>query len=240
MSNSSKEGKKYELQVHSIVSQCKNILGEKFNTQSIEELGGSTADNDIVCIWNNEYVPIEIKKIKTPDWMQCKIYKEDNSWIGSPKCKIPNESKKIFEELVSNVNIFNGKTPPFLETNITHEDWKNTKKSTDDFNDMYIDCPDDTIKRLYTAKGCKYIQISNKGLYHLGDDFCKFNVPEFICPQKIRIRSKIHERKNSKGYCSLSITVSCLPKNINELKESNYSLDSFDKIPQNLFPNLTQ
>ena len=50
---------------------------------------------------------------------------------------------------------------------------------------MYsINCPNDTIKKLYSEKDCNYIQISNKGLYHLGNDICEFNVAEFICEQQ--------------------------------------------------------
>ncbi len=91
-----------------------------------------------------------------------------------------------------------------------------------------------TPSNIYTVKGCKYIQISEKGLYHLGVDTCNFNVPEFICEQKIRIRTKIHTRKNSKGYCSLSVTLSCLPKNIKLLEKSPYSLDDIARLPHNL------
>ena len=82
---------------------------------------------------------------------------------------------------------------------------------------MYIDCPDDTIKQLYSKKGCAYIQISDKGLYSLGNDICEFNVPEFICEQQLRIRTKIHTRKNNKGFCKLSVNIACLPKNIKNL-----------------------
>lgn len=57
----------------------------------------------------------------------------------------------------------------------------NIKNETNDFNDMYIHCSNDIIKKLYSEKKCNYIQISEKGLYHLGNDICNFNVPEFIC-----------------------------------------------------------
>lgn len=165
--------------------------------------------------------------------MQCSINydKELCNWFGSKKNKIPNKSKKIFEELINGKILFNGKIPPFVNTNITHNDWINIKKESVDFNDMYMDCPHDTIKRLYREKGCYYIQISEKGLYHLGEDICGFNVPEFICPQHIRLRTKIHTRKNNKGFCNLSITISCKPVNIKEIIESPYSID---KLPEKL------
>ena len=50
----------------------------------------------------------------------------------------------------------------------------------------------------------------------------------------MRIRTKIHTRKNRKGFCDISVTISFLPKSINELMDSNYSLDDKNKIPLNL------
>ena len=66
------------------------------------------------------------------------------------------------------------------------------------------------------------------------NDICNFNVPEFICEQQLRIRTKIHTRKNTKGFCKLSVINSCQPKNIKNLVKSNYSLDNTSKLPINL------
>lgn len=228
-------GKKYELKIYNIVKKCK-YNNNYFNTQNEDELGGCNSKNDIVCMMDSTNIPIEIKKLNTPDWMQCSLKYDciHKKWIGSSNNKIPEESKKIFEELISNTILFNGKIPPFMLKNIIHEEWLQIKKHTTDFNDFYLDCPNDTIKRLYSEKGCIYIQISDKGLYHLGNDICNFNVPLFICEQQLRIRTKIHTRKNSKGFCKLSVTVSCQPKNIKKLNNSNYSLDDRLKLPSNL------
>lgn len=234
MSNCSKYGKKYELQIYNIVKNCK-LNGIKFNTQDEKELGGCSSKNDIECNMQSQRdIPIEIKKMNTPDWMQCSLKYENNRWIGSLKNKIPENSKKIFEEIISNIQLFNNQIPPFIIKNITHTEWVKIKQETNDFNDTYIDCPSDTIKKLYTEKGCTYIQISNKGLYHLGNDLCIFNVPEFICEQQLRIRTKIHKRNDTNGYCKLSVTVSCQPKNIKKIVDSNFSLDDISKLPNNL------
>ena len=117
---------------------------------------------------------------------------------------------------------------------ITHQDWLQIKKNTNDFNDFYLDCPNDTIKKLYSEKGCFYIQISNIGLYHLGNDICGFNVPEFTCEQQLRVRTKIHTTKNSKGFCKLSVTISCQPKTVKNIIKSIYSLDNISRLPKNL------
>jgi len=236
-SGCSVEGKKYELLIYDIAKRCVSKITRKlFNTQSEEELGGSSAENDIVCNWSSERdVPIEIKK-KTPDWMQCSLkYNQTlGSWAGGVRNKIPEASKLIFQELLKDRVLFNGKIPPFMTSDITHEQWLKIKSETDDFNDMYFDCPQDTIARLYGEKGCKYIQIHGKGLYYLGQDVCEFGVPLFECDQQMRIRTKIHGTKNKKGFCSLSVTMACQPKQIKDLSASPYSLDCVDKLPSNL------
>jgi hypothetical protein len=236
-SNCSIEGKKYELLIYEIAKKCvSKITGKSFNTQASEELGGSSAENDIVCNWVEERdVPIEIKK-KTPDWMQCSLkYNESSgSWTGGVRNKIPEASKLIFQELLKDRVLFNGKIPPFLAAPITHEQWLKIKSETTDFEDTYFDCPPGTISRLYGEKGCKYIQVHGKGLYHLGQDVCGFGVPLFECDQQMRIRTKIHGRQNTKGFCSLSVTMACQPKQIKDLSASPYSLDCVDKLPSNL------
>lgn len=98
-----------------------------------------------------------------------------------------------------------------------------------------IDIPPDYISKLYQAKGCHYIQISNGyGLYHLGNDICAFDVPLFIVEQQLRIRTKIHTRRNKKGFCNLSVTIACQPKDISKLELSKYSLDDENKLPVSL------
>ena len=173
--------------------------------------------------------------MKTPDWMQCSLKYDNNLWKGTKKGKIPEESRKIFDELINKSKIFNSKIPPFLGKNMTYKEWTDIKEKTTDFDDFIIEIPSNTIKKLYNAKGCYYIQISGGlGLYHLGNDICNFKVPEFTCAQELRIRIKVHQRKNAKGFCNLSVTASCKPKNILDLEPSKYSLDDINRIPPNL------
>ena len=229
-------GKKYELDVHNVVRKSK-LNGNTFNTQNEDELGGCSYKNDIECNMNSTRdISIEIKKLNTPDWMQCSLTYDDTNkkWIGSLKNKIPDSSKRIFEDLISSIPLFNGNIPPFMIKDITYEEWLSIKKEAKCYNDMYIDCPSDTIMKLYSEKGCSYIQISVKGLYHLGNDLCEFNVPAFICEQRLRVRIKIHKRKNKKGFCRLSVTIACQPKNIKELVNSKYSLDNHLTLPEKL------
>jgi hypothetical protein len=146
-------GKKYELEVYNVVKKCK-LDNNDFNTQKEDELGACRFKNDIECIMGSINIPIEIKKMRTPDWMQCSLKYDCDSekWIGSLKNKIPEKSKKIFEELILTTTLFNGKIPPFMLNDITHQEWLQIKKETTDYNDYYLDCPNDTIKKLYSEK----------------------------------------------------------------------------------------
>ena len=166
--------------------------------------------------------------------MQLSIIYKGNKWVSKGRNKIPNESVKIFENIIQDKNIFNNKIPPFVTQPIKHKDWIEIKKSSNDFKDCYYICPSDTISKLYRAKGCYYLQISEKGLYHTGEDICNFGVPYFTCRQHLRVRTKIHSRSNSKGYMSASITVAAKPIKIKELKNSQYTLDNINKIPKEL------
>jgi len=230
-------GNNYEKCIYNIVKNC-FINNKLFNTQKENELAGSSSKNDIECNFINEKdIGIEIKKSKTPDWMQCIINFNDktNTWETSKKSKNPSQCSIIFTELINNINLYNGNIPPFIKKEFTYDEWIEEKNN---WNDVYIDIPSDTISRLYSAKKCKYIQISDGyGLYHLGDDICEFNVPFFEIEQQLRIRIKIHKKINIKGFCNLSVTVACQPKNIKKLNPSKYSLDNKDKLPFNLLFN---
>ena len=230
-------GANYEKQIHDVLKKC-FINGRLFNTQAENQLGGSSPKNDIVCNFNSTNdIGIEAKKCKTPDWMQCclRYNKVNNQWSASNMGKNTVETQSIFNNLLQNINFFNGQIPVFLENKITHTDWKKIKDECDTWNDYYTSIPNDTIRRLYHAKGCQYIQISDGfGLYHLGEDVCNFGVPIFETEQQFRFRTKIHKRENKEGLCDLSVTVACQPKNINFLPKSPYSLDDKNLLPPSL------
>jgi hypothetical protein len=225
----SASGNRYEQVVHGVVSRCK-IGGKPFCTSA--ELGGGSAKNDITCVYGGKEIGIEVKVFNTPDWMQCSIRYDNGVWKGSPNSKIPDGSRRIFDKLLSGLVIFNNEKPPFVGNDITHEEWLAIKSRNDKWADTYIDIPDDTIRKLYSAKGCYYIQLSGGyGVYHLGEDVCGFGVPVFEPLQQLRIRIKVHTRCSARGYCNLSVTASCQPKNIRHYPQSQYTLDGGGKLP---------
>ena len=234
-SGCSKSGNNYEKKVWNVCKNCKWIGTEKmFNTQSISQLAGSGAGNDIECdyLLQND-VPIEIKR-PTPDWMQCSIEYANGKWQGKENSKIPKECREVFNDILSSHVLYDGVVPPFMVGKITHDEWCKIKLETSKWDDIYIEIPPDTIRKLYRLKGCKYIQIDGYGLYNLCDDICKFDVPLFDIVQRLRIRPKIHSKKNKKGFCTLSVTAACQPVRLKDLVQSNYSLDDKDKLPKPL------
>jgi len=234
-------GNNYEKKIHGVVKNC-NINGKPFNTQKEEELAGSSSKNDIDSNFIVEKdIGIEAKKSKTPDWMQCtiKYNNETKKWEGKKRCKIPIKCRDMFNKLINNIKLFDGDIPPFMNKRITNKEWLKIKSETNQWKDHYIDIPSDTIKKLYSQKGCQYIQISDFGLYHLGEDICGFDVPLFNVEQQLRIRIKSHSTRKD-GTRSLSVTAACQPKNIKKLIHSKYSLDDKDKLPPNLVYNSIQ
>ncbi len=233
------EGIRYEKIIYNIVKNCKlNDSNINFNTQKESELGCKNkieSSNDIICNFTKEFdLPVEIKKKDTPDWMQCILKPINNTWVCSPNCKIPEKSRDIFQNLLKDINLYGNNIPPFMNKKLTYEEWLEIKKETGLYKDVFLNIPSDTIKKLYQEKNCFYIQISEKGLYHLGNDICNFGVPEFICEQEIRIRIKVNTKKDYKGFCKLSVMAACKPININKLEKSKYSLDNIKKLPKNL------
>ena len=236
-SKCSVEGNEYEKTIYNVVKHC-DINNKLFNTQKEDELAGSSSKNDIECNFNTKKdTSIEVKKYNTPDWMQCSIKynKKNKTWEASKRGKNPVKCRELFNNLITGLKLYEGEIPPFMEKSITHEEWIKIKAETNKWDDKYIDISSDYIAKLYQAKGCDYIQISNGyGLYHLGNDKCNFDVPQLNIEQQLRIRTKIHSRKNKKGFCNLSVTIACQPKDISKLNRSKYSLDDENKLPVSL------
>jgi hypothetical protein len=86
-----------------------------------------------------------------------------------------------------------------------------------------IDVSKNTISNLYANNYIDYIQIRDYGLYHTGRNVANFDVPLFECEQEIRF-IPYYENKN------IHLLMSIKPKNINEIKKSQYSLDISDTL----------
>jgi hypothetical protein len=235
-SGCSASGTAYERQIAAVCRSAKSPHNElPLCSQTDAELAGSGAGIDIKLNWRSVGdIGVEAKR-PTPDWMQMKLIKSaDGSYVGVAGGKIPEASRLIFNAVLASLTLFGGKTPPFLLGDITYSDWTKLKAASTDFKDVYIPCGSDTIAALYKAKGCQYIQVAGKGLYHTGIDVCDFGVPAFVCDQQLRVRIKVHTRSTARGFASLSITAAAQPVSLSLLTASPYSLDSTGKLPLSL------
>lgn len=236
------KGSQYEQKVWKV---CREI---GFCKRSVDCLAGSSGKADIICHFKGKPIQIEIKKSGAPDWGQASLKPmfqktglrqtpdppEQNVFQWVPKNKHRNTISEILKEQM----LFAGRIPPFFERKLTHKEWLQIKQSKEGqvFRDHYFNCPPDTIAQIYQGKGCSYIQISDRGLYHTGVDVCGFGVPKFECPQRIRVRIKIHGRCNASGFMSASVTAAAQPTDLADLGRSPFSLDSLGEAPhQNSF-----
>jgi len=221
--NCSQNGKNYEIQVAKVCKMLQSIYMEiPFHTQADTDLGGSTAGQDIYVNFKSEKdVGIECKHNST-EFMQMSILPYDEGrWRGGSRCKIPSASKDVFEEIL-NSNILSMAPPPFLERSIRFVEWESVKHL---YKDQYVNVPIDTIARVYKSKGSHYVQISEHGLYHTGEDPCGFGVPYLAVEQRLRVRCKRHGKKDIDGHhIPSSVMVSLCPK-LQTLPVSHFTLD---------------
>ena len=232
-SQCSVSGADYEEKIASVCRKVKSPhMTAPFCTTMVGCSAGSGADIDVKLNWKGfGDIGVEAKR-PTPDWMQMKLLQSENgAWVGVKNPKIPLEAQRLFEQIIGQRVLYNGKSPTFLKRKITHADWLAEKAADSDFKDEYITCDQETIANLYRLKGCQYIQVSGKGLYHTGVDTCRFGVPHFKCEQRIRVRIKVHSRSGAGGFASLSITAAAQPVNLKNIVASPYSLDALDKVP---------
>lgn len=63
------------------------------------------------------------------------------------------------------------------------------------------------IHRYYADKRCAYIQVENKGFYHLLNDPAGLGVPQFIPSVAIRLRAKTHSSEPIRNYSFRAVIV---------------------------------
>ncbi len=242
--NSHNAGRSYEIEILNILNKT-TLNGNPFNIQVESEIGKT--DNDLKCNYLDiRDLSIEIKKRKAPDWVQCTLqYNQSNKkWSVSRKSRLPSECISIFEDYinnnVTNEEIFRGDIPPFQFKNIMYDEWVHLKNTNAKFKDQYFtkNVPSNIISKLYSAKNCHYIQISNFGLYHLeSGDILDLGVPPFKIKSKLRLRVKVHEKKKGpNGSAILNAMISFMPVKLHPklLEPSKYSLDDALKLPPSI------
>lgn len=168
------------------------------------------------------------------DYGQLAIYPTRNSsdkivWksLSSPKIKYKQQVKNLYEDILSNINVFNGKIEPFFDKNtlkkksITPDEWKTLRDLKSNGFDQHIPINDNIRALLLTWQDFHYVQIKGKGLYSLhNSDPLRLDVPYFDCDQYLRIRIK--QQNNKSKFVAFSAQISSGIK-YKSIKPSSFS-----------------
>ena len=142
---------------------------------------GATGDSDIRFSIDASSYSIEVKDKKAFEGGQKRMLPGDNGLIIPEEC--------LHKECMGSYIPFQGNIPSFLKGDRRPEQWASEKHM---FVDEYIPVDNQKVTEYYRRKGESYIQVEDKGLYHLGYDVLQLGVPEFACDTKLRIRCKCH------------------------------------------------
>lgn len=160
----------------STVSYSGTILSVRSTT------AGASKESDIQFMIGSQVYGIEIKDKKAFEGGQ-KSLRPGVLGLGI-------EEDCLHKECLGKYIPFQGRIPSFLKGDKRPEQWESEKHL---FADEYIPVDNKKVAEYYRRKGESYIQIEEKGLYHLGHDTLGLGVPEFICETQLRIRSKCHK-----------------------------------------------
>lgn len=112
--------------------------------------------------------------------------------------------------------LFDGRVPSFMKGDKSKETWASEKHL---FNQYYdLDNPA-LIAYMYRLKGCAYIQIQGKGLFHTGRNPLNLDVHFLRIPVRMRARCKQHKGKvPSSVMVSLTYKYSDIPQSSVDLE----------------------
>jgi len=115
--------------------------------------------------------------------------------------------------------LFGGRVPSFMKGDKSRETWNAEKHMFNeyyDLNDLAL------VAYMYRRKGCVYIQVQGKGLFHTGRNPLGLDVHFLRIPVRMRARCKQH-----KGKVPSSAMVS-LVYNYKDIPVSNVDLDRWE------------
>jgi hypothetical protein len=185
------KGKDYEKRIFRLCNKRGCIFPGTSNAG-----GGSGAD---ICLThNNKPLNIECKSAGA-DWGQESLQYMQNQWSWTKVDETTKylESINVTDEI--NKNFIPKNIPP---SNLSSAKWKKvrqnfigvTEKDHDQqgFDKAHIPLTLEPLIKFYNSKNCYYLQLSEHGLYHLGEDRYGLGTPEFDGTIYFRFRAKMH------------------------------------------------
>lgn len=229
-------GKAYEILVADVCKQLKSqTCSLPLNTQTHDALGGCSMKHDMILNFNSAGdTVVEIKGKNVPDWIQCSLVPNASGFWCPKASLLPTSVTQMFESVLGNVVVFEGRIPIFSDT-LAH--WE---EQAPFFQDQYFHVPSNSIAQAYMRRGVHYIQVYGKGLYHTGNDVCAFGVPMFDCRQRLRVRCKRHGKRcvQTGNHIPSSVMASFRPI-LSSLDVSPFTLDNSAKVPTALVQQST-
>jgi hypothetical protein len=178
--NSLRAGRLYEAIINNLLKN-KRINNVKLVVN--EFTAGAGKGKDIVFKCGDLELSIEVKNGGAFEGGGKTLKHNGHSWVINDEC--------FLKDIVGAANPYGGIIPECFATK-SLSTW-NKEKSR--FGDVYISKHNTIISEYYRAKGCNYIQIKGKGLYHTGSDPLNLGVPFFSVSTMLRIRVTKHKKK---------------------------------------------
>jgi hypothetical protein len=185
----------------------KGILYENTLNASLKKAGvqrssftGAGSDSnapDAEITYKGENYKIEVKLDMNVDFGQGSLDYDlkKGKWILGGAKTASAEQMREFLESIGVPKIVNkewGSSGPPRKFTIPTSQYKKEDVDFDyaNFKDKFIEIPSDAVAKYYNTKKTYYIQIGKQGLYYMGKDIAKLDVPEFDLKLKLRIRLK--------------------------------------------------
>lgn len=191
--------------------------------QDILESRGLLPDNlcrnDAGFKHNGMHFFVEVKNKTAPDFGQKKLtWSRQKGWEWS--------EKDIITDLYDKLGVMKYIDKNFVPRRYTvsagsismldkkHDQTKFEKRGIQLSNPRYL-------YEFYARKNCYYIQIENKGLYHLKNDIANLVVPRFMPELTLRLRAKTHQSIPIYSYSFFAV----IQAQTNRMAKSLYDLE---------------
>ena len=213
------EGKNKGIKYEDYISQ---ILGNKGLTDGTT--GGASSKPDVYTNYNDEIIPLEVKKDLSADFAQIEL-----SWdISSGFYYSERSQNSIFRQFLIDKTNFLDKINDtwtdipikFTKKNCIEED---LDSDLDHFPDIKEKIDASLIEEFYTSKtpSINYMQIGTKGFYYLKENICSLSADRLVGEAILRARVKTRSRSSLKWGFLVAIKLKKVTPSEYDIEEQN-------------------
>lgn len=177
---------------------------EDFINQLLEKRGlfpmhlkGNLEGNDSAFLYKGRVYFLELKNNVAPDFGQKGLkWSENKGWEWTKKDEVTEmyDAFGVIDKINKNFkpNLFTKKPHEITDADRVY-DQKAFEKNIDLDQKSYLHA-------YYAGKNCHYIQVEDKGFYHLDQDVANLGVPKFDPDLTLRLRAKVRSLDRSYNY----------------------------------------